>query len=48
MVVVVSCIVGLFIEFWKITKVVDIKVCGPFGYVNSQCYSHSCFLPFNM
>ena len=27
MVVVISCFVGLVIEFWKITKVVDIKVC---------------------
>ena len=27
MVVVVSCFVGLVIEFWKITKVVDIQVC---------------------
>ena len=26
MVVVVSCCIGLVIEFWKITKVVDIKV----------------------
>ena len=26
MVVVISCFIGLIIEFWKITKVVDIRV----------------------